>query len=109
MKGKIVLEEHVSSALNNRLWGSSGEAARHGKPRRVRPPGTPPPDCTCYQWRGEEIPQKNSRISNCKVEYFPRQITTLVVHSYTRSEATQNATSMATDTIPLRHLIKVLT
>lgn len=78
-------------------------------PRRVRPPGTPPPDCTCYQWRGEEIPQKNSRISNCKVEYFPRQITTLVVHSYTRSEATQNATSMATDTIPLRHLIKVLT
>ncbi|HHQ2807289.1 hypothetical protein [Pseudomonas aeruginosa] len=31
MKGKIVLEEHVSSALNNRLWGSSGEAARHGK------------------------------------------------------------------------------
>jgi phosphoribosylaminoimidazole-succinocarboxamide synthase len=31
MKGKIVLEEHVSTALNNRFWDASGEAARNGK------------------------------------------------------------------------------
>lgn len=31
MNGKIVLEEHVSSELNNSLWDSTGEAARNGK------------------------------------------------------------------------------
>ncbi|MDR5816879.1 MULTISPECIES: amidohydrolase family protein [unclassified Caballeronia] len=31
MKGKIVLEEHLSTALNNSLWDSAGEAARNGK------------------------------------------------------------------------------
>lgn len=31
MKGKIVLEEHVSSELNNSVWDSSGEAARNGQ------------------------------------------------------------------------------
>lgn len=31
MKGKIVLEEHVTTPLNNSLWDSSGEAARNGK------------------------------------------------------------------------------
>jgi gamma-resorcylate decarboxylase len=31
MKGKIVLEEHLTTPLNNSLWDSSGEAARNGK------------------------------------------------------------------------------
>lgn len=31
MKGKIVLEEHLSTELNNNLWDSSDEAARNGK------------------------------------------------------------------------------
>jgi 2,3-dihydroxybenzoate decarboxylase len=31
MQGKIVLEEHVTTPLNNSLWDSSGEAARNGK------------------------------------------------------------------------------
>lgn len=31
MKGKIVLEEHLTTALNNSLWDASGEAARNGK------------------------------------------------------------------------------
>ncbi|MCU1716805.1 amidohydrolase family protein [Pseudomonas sp. 5P_3.1_Bac2] len=31
MKGKIVLEEHVTTPLNNSLWDASGEAARNGK------------------------------------------------------------------------------
>jgi len=31
MKGKIVLEEHLSTALNNSFWDASGEAARNGK------------------------------------------------------------------------------
>lgn len=31
MKAKIVLEEHLSTALNNSMWDASGEAARNGK------------------------------------------------------------------------------
>jgi hypothetical protein len=31
MKGKIVLEEHFTTALNNSLWDASGESARNGK------------------------------------------------------------------------------
>ena len=31
MKGKIVLEEHLSTALNNSLWDAGSEAARNGK------------------------------------------------------------------------------
>ncbi|GJH33902.1 hypothetical protein CBA19CS91_14115 [Paraburkholderia hospita] len=31
MKGKIVLEEHLTTDLNNSLWNASGEAARNGK------------------------------------------------------------------------------
>jgi len=31
MKGKIVLEEHLTTALNNSLWDASGESARNGK------------------------------------------------------------------------------
>lgn len=31
MKGKIVLEEHVSTELNNSLWDASGEATRNGR------------------------------------------------------------------------------
>jgi gamma-resorcylate decarboxylase len=31
MKGKVVLEEHLSTSLNNRLWDAAGEAARNGK------------------------------------------------------------------------------
>lgn len=31
MNGKIVLEEHVSSELNNSVWDSAGETARNGK------------------------------------------------------------------------------
>ncbi len=31
MKHKIVLEEHFTNPLNNRLWDSAGEAARNGK------------------------------------------------------------------------------
>lgn len=31
MKGKIVLEEHVTTPLNNSLWDSSAEVARNGK------------------------------------------------------------------------------
>ncbi|MDW9380704.1 amidohydrolase family protein, partial [Chryseobacterium sp. JV558] len=31
MKKKIVLEEHLSTSLNNSLWDASGEAARNGK------------------------------------------------------------------------------
>jgi gamma-resorcylate decarboxylase len=31
MKGKIVLEEHLSTSLNNSLWDAAGEAARNGK------------------------------------------------------------------------------
>jgi 2,3-dihydroxybenzoate decarboxylase len=30
MRGKIALEEHVSTPENNRLWDSSGEAGRNG-------------------------------------------------------------------------------
>lgn len=30
MRGKIALEEHVSTPENNRLWDASGEAARNG-------------------------------------------------------------------------------
>ena len=29
MRGKIALEEHVSTPENNRLWDSSGEAGRN--------------------------------------------------------------------------------
>ena len=31
MKGKIVLEEHLSTPLNNSLWDAAGEAARNGE------------------------------------------------------------------------------
>lgn len=31
MQGKIALEEHVSSPMNNKLWDSAGEASRNGK------------------------------------------------------------------------------
>jgi 2,3-dihydroxybenzoate decarboxylase len=31
MKGKITLEEHVSTPLNNSLWDASGEASRNGQ------------------------------------------------------------------------------
>jgi hypothetical protein len=31
MKGKIVLEEHLTTALNNSIWDASGESARNGK------------------------------------------------------------------------------
>lgn len=31
MKAKIVLEEHLSTALNNSMWDASGEAARNRK------------------------------------------------------------------------------
>lgn len=31
MKGKIVLEEHLSTPLNNSFWDAAGEAARNGK------------------------------------------------------------------------------
>jgi gamma-resorcylate decarboxylase len=31
MKGKIVLEEHLSTPLNNSLWDAAGEASRNGK------------------------------------------------------------------------------
>lgn len=31
MKGKIALEEHVSTALNNSLWDAAGETNRNGK------------------------------------------------------------------------------
>jgi predicted TIM-barrel fold metal-dependent hydrolase len=31
MKGKIALEEHLSTPQNNSIWDSSGEAARNGK------------------------------------------------------------------------------
>ncbi|WP_423395378.1 amidohydrolase family protein [Burkholderia sp. LMG 21824] len=31
MKGKIVLEEHLTTELNNGLWDAAGEAARNGK------------------------------------------------------------------------------
>lgn len=30
MRGKIALEEHVSTPQNNRLWDATGEAARNG-------------------------------------------------------------------------------
>jgi phosphoribosylaminoimidazole-succinocarboxamide synthase len=30
MRGKIALEEHVSTPENNRLWDSTGEANRNG-------------------------------------------------------------------------------
>ncbi|EPN6935458.1 amidohydrolase family protein, partial [Klebsiella variicola] len=30
MRGKIALEEHVSTPENNRLWDSTGEAGRNG-------------------------------------------------------------------------------
>ena len=30
MRGKIALEEHVSTPENNRLWDATGEAARNG-------------------------------------------------------------------------------
>jgi predicted TIM-barrel fold metal-dependent hydrolase len=31
MKGKIVLEEHLTTVLNNSLWDASGESGRNGK------------------------------------------------------------------------------
>jgi predicted TIM-barrel fold metal-dependent hydrolase len=31
MEGKVALEEHLTTALNNSLWNASGEAARNGK------------------------------------------------------------------------------
>ena len=31
MDGKVALEEHLTTALNNSLWNASGEAARNGK------------------------------------------------------------------------------
>ena len=31
MQGKIIVEEHITTPLNNSLWDSSGEAARNGK------------------------------------------------------------------------------
>lgn len=31
MKGKIALEEHVSTQENNRLWDSKSEALRNGR------------------------------------------------------------------------------